>query len=274
MPPPTPRVSVPPRAHADRQPLRFGQGNAKLDPAITTFSLPAGWTCPFASACHSKADRDTGHIRDGRDTRFRCYAASMEARRPSVRHARWFNLRALKKRKTAEEMARLILDSLSPFARLVRVHDSGDFYSQAYFDGWLRVAQERPQTTFYAYTKALPSWLARLDQVGDGYTPGAVPNLVLAASYGGTHDHLIKEHGLRSAQVVFSPHEADALGLEVDHDDSHAMTHGASFALLLHGAQPAGSDAAAAARSLRNAGFTGYGKSGRVTLPVVTSVCS
>ncbi|MBN9520832.1 hypothetical protein J0H58_20315 [bacterium] len=71
-PPPTPRVSVPLRASPDRHPLRFGQGNAKLDAAITTFSLPAGYTCPFARECHSKAHRDTGHIRDGRDTRFRC----------------------------------------------------------------------------------------------------------------------------------------------------------------------------------------------------------
>ncbi|MBN9520831.1 hypothetical protein J0H58_20310 [bacterium] len=198
----------------------------------------------------------------------------MEARRPSVRHARWFNLRALKKCKTTEQMARLILDSLSSFARLVRVHDSGDFWNQDYFDAWLRVARERPQTTFYAYTKALPNWLARLDQVGDGRTPGAIPNLVLTASYGGTHDDLIDQYNLRSARVVFSPHEADALGLEVDHDDSHAMTHGADFALLLHGAQPAGSQAAAAARSLRNAGFMGYGKSSRVALPVVTSARS
>ena len=51
----------------------------------------------------------------------------MEARRPSVRRARWHNLRLLKACRSRDEMAHLILDSLSPFARLVRVHDSGDF---------------------------------------------------------------------------------------------------------------------------------------------------
>ena len=118
------------------------------------------------------------------------------------------------------------------------------------------------------YLKALPLWVARLDQVGDGHEPGPVPNLVLTASWGGSADHLITEHGLRSARVVFSAEEAAARGLAIDHDDSHAMTHGADFALLLHGAQPRGSDAAAARSSLRKAGWTGYGKS-RVPLHLV-----
>ena len=38
-------------------------------------------------------------------------------------------------------------------------------------------------------------------------------------------------------------------GLDVDHDDSHAMRYGPDFALLLHGVQPAGSDAGRAARA-------------------------
>ena len=34
--------------------------------------------------------------------------------------------------------------------------------------------------------------------------------------------------------------------LEIDDDDSHAMEHGPSFALLIHGTQPAGTKAARA----------------------------
>jgi hypothetical protein len=65
--------------------LRFGRGNAKLkDPNILTFSLPAGWSCPGAAACLSKADRGTGKVKDGPATSFRCYAATMEARHTSV----------------------------------------------------------------------------------------------------------------------------------------------------------------------------------------------
>jgi hypothetical protein len=161
-------------------------------------------------------------------------------------------------------MTRLILDSLTPFARLVRVHDSGDFFSQTYFDAWVEAARERPGTTCYAYTKAVPFWLARLDEVGDGHTPGPLPNLVLTASYGGAADHLIVGYGLRSARVVFSAHQAEALGLPIDHDDRHAMVHGRDFGLLLHGSQPAGSEAAAAVRTLREAGFSGYGRTRQV----------
>src|SRR3712207_6635698 len=99
-----------------RQPLRFGNGNAKVPAGVFTFSLSAGHTCPFARECLAKAAPRTGTITDGPHSSFRCYAASMEARHPSVRKARWHNLRALRAAGTTEEMARLILDSLSPFA--------------------------------------------------------------------------------------------------------------------------------------------------------------
>ena len=159
-----------------RQLLRFGQGNAKLDHAIFTFSLPAGWSCPFAHTCLSKSDRKTGRVKDGPDTEIRCYAASMEARRQSVRDSRsGAHFDRLRRCKTTEAMTRLILDSLSPYAGWVRVHDSGDFFSLAYFDAWLEVARQRPGTRFYFYTKALRLWVQRLDLIGDGHTPGSWP---------------------------------------------------------------------------------------------------
>src|SRR5690242_4006625 len=95
--------------------LRFGRGNAKLDAAIFTFSLPAGHACPFARDCQSRADRETGKVKDGPDTAFRCYAASMEARHSSVRGSRWHNFELLRGKSRAD-MARLILESLSPYA--------------------------------------------------------------------------------------------------------------------------------------------------------------
>jgi hypothetical protein len=241
-----------------RRPLKFGQGNSKLDDAIFTFSLPAGHCCPFAHECKSKADRHTGRITDGPHTTFRCFSASNEVRK-SVREARWHNaelLRSLSK----DDMVRLILDSLSPFAGYVRLHVSGDFFSLDYFDAWLEVARQRPRTLFYAYTKSLPFWVRRLDAVGTGHAPGTVPNFVLTASYGGTHDHLIEQHGLRYAKVVFSEQQAADLGLELDHDDSHAMRFGPSFALLLHGSQPSGTAAAKAVAALRAVGEFGYGE--------------
>jgi hypothetical protein len=254
----------------ERKPLRFGSGNAKLDAAIFTFSLPAGHTCPFAKDCKAKADRHTGKLQDGPETEFRCYAASMEARHSSVRTSRWHNLQALRGCRSKEEMVALILDSLSPFAGYIRVHDSGDYFSQDYFDAWLEAASRRPHTTFYFYTKSVRYWLARLAEVGDGHTPGNVPNFVPTASLGGRDDELVLRHGLRTARVVYSEQEAADLGLEIDHDDSHAMRHGPDFALLVHGTQPPGSEASKAVQALRNAGNFGYGRQHRQgRLPLV-----
>ena len=261
----------------ERRPLRFGNGNAKLNPAILTFSLPAGHACPHAKDCKSKADRDYGTIRDGRQTTFRCYAASMEARHGSVRRSRWHNYDRLLACGSKREMTHLILVSLTTFAVYVLLLDSGDFFNADYFGAWLDAVRQRPRTLFYAYTKALPFWVQRLDEVGTGYKSGDIPNLVLTASYGGSRDELIERHGLRYARVVHSEAEAEDLGLELDHDDGHAMNHGPSFALLIHGTQPAGTEAAQAVRELRNQGEFGYGdraeairiKHGRRPLTVV-----
>lgn len=263
--------------------LRFGHGNSKLDAAVFTFSLPAGHFCPFAGACLAKADKDSGRIKDGAQTLFRCYAASMEARHANVRGSRWHNAQLLLACKTTAEMVSLILRSLSPFAGVVRIHDSGDFFNQDYFDAWLTVARQRPHTRFYFYTKSLRYWVARLEDVGNGHVPGKVPNFIATASWGGRDDALISEYGLRSARVIIAPtvesaqEQAAAFGLEIDHTDEHAMAHGPDFALLIHGMQPAGTVAAKAIASLRKSGEYGYGeradaareRSGRLPLAMV-----
>mgnify|MGYP005723946765 CR=1 FL=1 len=75
---------------------------------------------------------------------------------------------------------------------------------------------------------------------------------------GGTQDHVTENYGLRKAVVVFSEAEAAELGLEIDHDDSHAGEGTQSFALLIHGQQKAGSEASIAQKALRQKGWTGY----------------
>ena len=108
-----------------------------------------------------------------------------------------------------------------------------------------------PNFLLYAYTKSLPYWIARLAEIPS--------NLILTASFGGKHDTLIEAHNLRYAKVVYTEEQAEALGLEIDHDDSHAYTAGPSFALLLHGTQPKGTDANLALRKLRKEKKGGYG---------------
>jgi hypothetical protein len=202
-------------------------------------------------ACLSRADRVTGSIKDGIKTVFRCYAASAENLFKNVRISRWRNFEALRKALTREAMRDLIVRSMPKRGvKLCRVHSSGDFYSQTYFDAWMDVARMTPDVTFYAYTKALNFWIARLDCIPD--------NFKLVASQGGRFDDLIDSHKLRHVRVVFSEAEARKLRLKLDHDDTLAWKSNKSFALLLHGTQPAGSEASRILYSLRKQGKGGY----------------
>ena len=218
--------------------LSFGFGNAKLTELIGTFSLPAGHTCPSAKDCLSKANRETGKITDGPETKFRCFAATGETVFTSVRSARWNNFELLKAAKTLQEMADLIQRSLPRGVAKVRIHVSGDFFNETYFKAWLNVALNNPAIIFYGYTKQLPYLVKFKKQIP--------ANFKLTSSKGGLHDALIAEHNLKYAEVVFSAEEARRKGLELDHDDSKAYGGDTSFALLIHGTQPKGTLAAEA----------------------------
>jgi hypothetical protein len=222
--------------------LKFQQGNAKLGKNIFTFSLPAGHACPFANECLSKADKLTGKLTDGPNTQFRCFAASAEAVYPNVRIARWHNFDLLKKLNSVKA-ADLILASLPKKANIVRIHVSGDFFNESYFLAWLQVAKLRPNVLFYAYTKSLIYWVNYIKEIPS--------NLVLNASEGGKLDAQILEHGLKFAKVVYSPEEAEKLGLSIDHTDEAAYKTKESFALLIHGQQPKGSKASQSIKDLK-----------------------
>ena len=40
-------------------------------------------------------------------------------------------------------------------AERIRIHDSGDFYSEEYLQRWLTIMRARPNVEFYAYTKMI-----------------------------------------------------------------------------------------------------------------------
>ena len=242
--------------------LSFAKGNAKLkQPGLYTFSLPAGWSCPGALECLAKADRNTGRILDAAESafadavdkyfrEFRCFAASAEYQ-PFVRDSRWGNFELLRSLKSAEKMAKQILADIPRKASMIRIDTSGDLFSRAYVDAW-RIAAENSDQLFYGYTKSfhlLPhkSELPR--------------NLRFVASEGSRYPiELAREKGYSVASVVFSVEEAEERGLPIDHDDSHAMAADHDFALLLHGTQPKGSEAAAALSALKRQGHKGYSR--------------
>ena len=212
---------------------------------IYSFSLPSGWTCPYALDCLSKAVVVNGkaHIQDGKSTLFRCFEATDEARYSTVRAAREENFTTLRALKTTDAMATSLLEALPTKADVVRIHIGGDFYNEAYFKAWVQVALARPRVHFYAYTKSIAYWLNSRDSIPD--------NLVLQASLGGSQDTIALMNRLKTARVVYHPNEADRLGIEIDHDESHAVKGSASFALLIHGTQPKGSNASRAIKRLK-----------------------
>ncbi len=247
--------------------LKWSRGNAKLDALekivggqVWTFSILSGHTCPMANECHSKVVQDSlgkRTIVDGPNTLFRCFSASQEVVFPTVYNSRAFNLEMLKTAgNNAHKITDMLLDSLPAKAKCVRIHVGGDMFTLNYFQAWCDVASLNKSKLFYAYTKSLGMWLSLKSR-------GAIPsNLVLTASKGGKQDELITSHKLREAVVVNSEAEALALGYEIDHDDSHAALPelaDKSFALLIHGIQPAGSVASKAVKALNGVGS--YSKS-------------
>ena len=239
--------------------LHFSKGNAKLQKRLI-FSLPAGKTCPGALHCKSFAvvnDNGKRSIVDGEHTIFRCFAASSEVQYDQVFNNRADNLsmivNALQDGTAVDLIHNSIQVNRTKSIKLVRIHESGDFFSGAYLDAWIQVAQMNPDLKFYAYTKSLQLFLyLKLPN-----------NFYLTASKGGKFDHLI-DHFERYSVVVADEQEAESLGLEVDHDDSHCFGD-KPFALLVHGTQPKGSKLGAAIRQRRAKGLhAGYNQKNKV----------
>lgn len=209
---------------------------------IYSFNLPSGYTCPFALDCMTKADRVSGKITDGKHTKYRCFSATDEARSPTARKSRWHNFDALRKL-NRDEMVQVINNSIPDDMEVCRIHVSGDFFNQNYFDAWLQVCKLNQSIIFYAYIKSIPYWVNRLDEIPS--------NLELNASRGSRVDDLIDTHKLKTAEVVFSIGEAEKKNLEIDHTEYYAMNPYGNFALLIHGVQPKNSSAAEAIKNLK-----------------------
>jgi hypothetical protein len=249
--------------------LHLSKGNAKLGKQTLIFNLPAGKTCPGALFCKSFAVVDVNGkrtIQDGAETIFRCFAASSEVQYDAAFENRANNLRLIVdaiQNGTAPGFsvgaADLIHNSIQEYrtknTKLVRIHESGDFFSGAYLDAWIEVAQRNPDLKFYAYTKSLQLFLyLKLPT-----------NFYITASKGGKFDHLL-DHFERYSVVVADENEAAELGLEVDHDDSHCFGN-KPFALLVHGTQPKGSKLGAAIRQRRAKGLhAGYNQKNKVAV--------
>lgn len=89
-------------------------------------------------------------------------------------------------------------------ARAVRIHDSGDFFTDNYLHAWLTIARAIPNVIFYAYTKEVRRLRAA--------AADAPPNFLWVYSLGGKEDHLVDRDRDRHADVFPDPAAIAAAG--------------------------------------------------------------
>ena len=192
--------------------MKFIRNTKYYTGVVYEWNLPAGTTCPFAVGCKTVVNRETGKFSINCGD-YRCYAASAE-RFPGVREHRWRNYEFVKAGG---------IPTIPDKCKALRIHMSGDFFNQAYFDMWLKLAENHPDVEMWAFTKSIRYWVKRINQIPK--------NLTLTASYGGKDDRLISEYGLKNV-IVYSDAESVPDDRQIDTNDDWARVPNQNFALL------------------------------------------
>lgn len=94
----------------------------------------------------------------------------------------------------------------------VRIHDSGDFFSDEYLLAWLTIAALTPDVLFYAYSKEV----SRFRRVAQGAAP---VNFLWVYSLGGKEDHLLDLDVDRHADVFPTVDAIERAGYYDQHDN-------------------------------------------------------
>lgn len=120
--------------------LNLSTGNTKTGKGILIWNIPAIKTCiGCTQLCASK-----------------CYARKSERLYPNVLPSRELNKLEADSIDFVENMIYTIekISKKKAFKGLFRIHESGDFYNQEYFDSWVQIAKAFPQIKFLAFTKS------------------------------------------------------------------------------------------------------------------------
>lgn len=199
---------------------------------VVSFDLPAGYACPKAFLCKAFANPHTGKIVDGRNMKFRCYAASGENVFKNTRAMRWHNFNILR-HLSYYEIVQEIINSLPKTSKAVRIHSSGDYFKRDYFMAWVSVAKLCPNIIFFGYTKFLEyhRYARKIN----------LPNFKIAYSFGGLDDGMIDTDDA-VVYVIDTPESAsDSLPtacVKNPADDYDFIMKGVLFCIPLHGTQP------------------------------------
>lgn len=202
--------------------IKWTKGNEKLQKDnggtynIIGFGIPADYdfqhngetvnTCPSALACRAV-----------------CYAKQGRYAMPNVIAARQHNLEMSQNPYFVD----FVVADLERMRKIntVRIHDSGDFYDQEYYDKWCAIATMLPEITFYAYTKTvnMDLWSHKPD------------NLKITQSLGGKHDESVNLDMPHSR--IFATHEDRVAAGYVDGNvnDVPAIEGLVQIGLVYHG---------------------------------------
>ena len=179
---------------------------------VLNFSLPAYKTitgktvCPFAKDCIKY-----------------CYAQKGNYRYPSV-------IKGLNNRynlsQTDEFVPQMNATIILEHPTHVRIHDSGDFYSIAYLNKWVQIANDNKEVIFYAYTKSIKFFI-------DGLK--LPKNLKIIFSEGSKTDNLINTSKHRHARIFKSKELLNAAGyIDASDNDLKAITDNKRVGLVYH----------------------------------------
>lgn len=174
-------------------------------------------TCPNAGKCASGCYAQAGTFK------FKNVVNAYETR---LKMTRLPDFEALM---IAEINLKLIQSRSKGLQCLIRIHDSGDFYSKDYTNKWFKIMsyfESQNDIKFYAYTKMVSQFKSMV-----------VPNnLTLIYSFGGKEDHLIDCTKDRHSQVFQSEAELIAAGYsDASHNDTVAIGDSIRVGLVYHG---------------------------------------
>jgi hypothetical protein len=178
-----------------------------------------GWTLPAHYVTLSSGERFNTCPSAGICAAF-CYAkhGTFKFKNVLKSHTEKLEL-VLNNRAKWKEMMLTELANKKYIGKYVRIHDSGDFFSEDYAIDWIDIAIYNPNITFYTYTKEVKLFKERLLS----HLP---KNFIVIYSYGGKEDYLIDRELDRHSDVFDSYDKMIEAGYnDIADDDKQAAIH-------------------------------------------------
>lgn len=108
---------------------------------------------------------------------------------------------------------------------VLRIHDSGDFYSREYINKWLTIAKENKDVIFYAYTKSIPLFKGL----------NLPNNFIIIYSEGSKVDNLIDINNDRHARIFKNESDLIKAGyINASKNDLNAIKSNKKVGLIYH----------------------------------------